>query len=109
MKLDKVIAVRNSKTVYRDSNKCIKTFIQGYSKADIMNEAYNLSLIEETGLNTPKLSEVTTVDGKWAIVTEYIKGKTLSQLMSESPDKKEEYMHFLLNYRYPYIKKAVLC
>lgn len=96
MKLDRVIAVRNTKTIYRDSDKCIKTFLSGYSKADILNEAYNLALIEETGLNTPKLIEVTRIDGKWSIVTEYIKGKTLSQLMKESPEKKEDYLRLFV-------------
>ncbi|MBE6574276.1 MAG: aminoglycoside phosphotransferase [Ruminococcaceae bacterium] len=92
MKLDRIIAVRNTKTVYRDSDKCIKSFISGYSKTDILNEAYNLAMIEETGLNTPELIEVTRIDGKWSIVTEFIKGKTLSQLMKEFPDKKDEYL-----------------
>ena len=26
------------------------------------------------------------IDGKWAIVSDYIKGKTLAQLMAEDPD-----------------------
>lgn len=92
MKLDRIIAVRNTKTVYRDSNKCIKSFISGYSKADILNEAYNLAMIEGTGLNTPKLIEVTQIDGKWSIVTEYIKGRTLSELINKNSEKKEEYL-----------------
>ena len=92
MKLDRVISVSNDKIVYRDSNKCIKTFISGYSKADVFNEALNLSRIEETGLNTPKLLEVTTIDGKWAVITEYIRGKTLARLMEEESEKKDEYL-----------------
>lgn len=96
MKLDRVIAVRNSKTIYRDGDKCIKVFDESYSKADVLNEALNQSRIEETGLNIPKILEVTTIDGKWAIVSEYIKGKTLAQLMEEDPDKKEEYIELLV-------------
>ncbi|MBR4881337.1 MAG: phosphotransferase [Clostridia bacterium] len=92
MKLDRVISVSNDKIIYRDSTKCIKTFISGYSKADVLNEALNLSRIEETGLNTPKLLEVTTMDGKWVIVTEYIRGKSLARLMKENPDRKDEYL-----------------
>lgn len=96
MKLDRVIAVRNSKTIYRDGDKCIKVFDESYSKADVLNEALNQSRIEETGLNIPRILEVTTIDGKWAIVSEYIKGKTLAQLMEEDPDKKEEYIELLV-------------
>lgn len=97
MKLDKVIAVRNNKTIFRDGDKCIKVFDENYSKADILNEALNHARIEETGLNVPKIYEVTMIDGKWAIISEYIKGKTLAQLMEENPDKKAEYLELLVD------------
>lgn len=97
MNLDRVIAVRNSKTIYRDGDRCIKVFNAEYSKADVLNEALNQARIEETGLNIPKILEVTMIDGKWAIVSEYIKGKTLAQLMAENPDKKVEYIEYLVD------------
>ncbi|MGN1316512.1 MAG: phosphotransferase family protein [Acutalibacteraceae bacterium] len=97
MKLDRVIAVRNNKTVYRDGDKCVKVFNTDYSKADVLNEALNQARIEETGLNIPKIIEVTMVDGKWAIVSDYIKGKTLQQLMDENEDKKDEYIELLVD------------
>jgi hypothetical protein len=34
MKLDRIIAVRNHKTVYRDGELCMKVFDETYSKAD---------------------------------------------------------------------------
>ncbi len=97
MKLDTVIAVRTGKTVYRDGNDCIKVFDQGYSKADVLNEALNQSRVEETGLNIPKIKEVCTIDGKWAIVSEYIAGKTLAQLMEEQPEKKADYLNLFVD------------
>ena len=97
MNLDRVIAVRNNKTIYRDGDRCIKVFNKEYSKADVLNEALNQARIEETGLNIPKVLEVTMVDGKWAIVSEYIKGKTLAQLIEEDADKKEEYINLLVD------------
>ena len=97
MRFDNVLAVRNEKTVYRDADRCIKTFVSGYSKSDVFNEALNLTRIEETGLNTPKLIEVTEIEGQWAIVTEYIKGKTLSELMDEEPERKKEYMELFVD------------
>ena len=92
MKLEKVIAVRNSKTIYRDGGLVIKVFDEGYSKADILNEALNIARVEETGLPIPALEEVTKIDGKWAIVTDYAEGKTIAQLMAENPEKKDEYL-----------------
>lgn len=97
MKLDRVIAVRTGKTVYRDDDKTIKVFDADYSKADILNEALNQARVEETGLNVPKVLEVTKIDGKWAIVTEYIEGKTLSQLMDENPEKFDEYLEMFVD------------
>lgn len=97
MKLDKIIAVRNTKTIYRDGDKCIKIFNEDYSKADVLNEALNQARIEETGLNIPKIHEVTTIDGKWAIVSDYIEGKTLAELMAENEDKTEEYINLLVD------------
>ncbi len=96
MNLDRVIAVRNNKTVYRDGDRCIKVFDASYSKADVLNEALNQARIEETGLKIPKILEVTMIDGKWAIVSEYIKGKTLARIMEEDPDNKEKYVNLLV-------------
>ena len=97
MNLDRVIAVRNNKTIYRDGDRCVKVFNAEYSKADVLNEALNQARIEETGLNIPKVLEVTMIDGKWAIVSEFIKGKTLAQLMEEDTDKKNEYIELLVD------------
>ena len=97
MKLDRIIAVRNNKTVYRDGELCMKVFDTNYSKADVLNEALNQARVEETGLNIPKIHEVTVIDGKWTIVSDYIKGKTLQQLMDEHPEKKDEYLNLFVD------------
>ena len=92
MNLERVIAVRTGKTIYRDGDQVIKVFDKDYSKADVLNEALNQARIEGTDLNVPKILQVTMIDGKWAIVSEYIKGKTLAALMKENPDKYDEYL-----------------
>ena len=96
MKLD-VITVSHNKTLYRDGDRCVKVFDSNYSKADVLNEALNQARIEETGLNINKIIEVTMVDGKWAIVSDFIEGKTLAQLMEENPEKKAEYIELLVD------------
>ena len=83
MKLDTIVAVRKDKTIYRDGNHCIKLFNTDFSKADVLNEALNHARIEETGLNVPRLEEVTRIDGKWAIILQFIPGKTLEELMAD--------------------------
>ena len=97
MNFENVIATRKNKTIYRDGDRCIKLFSEDFSKADVLNEALNQARIETTGLHIPKILEVTTIDGKWAIISEYIAGKTLAQLMEEHPEKKEEYLEFFVD------------
>ena len=65
MNQDRVIAVRNAKTIYRDGDRCLKVFNAEYSKADVLNEALNQARIEETGLHIPKVLEVTAQPYRW--------------------------------------------
>jgi RIO-like serine/threonine protein kinase len=97
MKFDRVIAVRTNKTVYRSGDEAVKVFDEEYSKSDVLNEALNQARIEETGLNIPKIKEVTKIEGKWAIISDFIKGKTLAQLMEENPDKYDEYLEMFVD------------
>ena len=97
MNMDRIIAVRNNKTIYRDGDRILKVFDENYSKADVLNEALNQARVEETGLHIPKILEVTMMEGKWTIVSEYISGKTLAQLMEENPEKKDEYLNLFVD------------
>lgn len=87
-----VIARRENKVIYRYDKFAVKLFDESFSKADILNEALNHARVEETGLRIPALEEVEKIDGKWAIVTTFIEGRTLAELMRENPEKTEEYM-----------------
>ena len=91
------LAQRSKKAIYRDGDTVLKVFDSDFSKADILNEALNQARIEETGLNVPKLLEVSKIDGKWAIRLEYIPGKTLQQLMEENPEKIDEYLKLFVS------------
>ena len=97
MKLKNVLAERKNKVIYKDGNFAVKVFDESFPKSDILNEALNQARVEETGLNIPKIEEVKKIDGKWAIISDYIEGKTLEQLMDENPDKIDEYMDLFVN------------
>ena len=97
MKLDNVIAKRAEKTVYRDGDLAIKLFESSFSKANVLNEALNQARVEETGLNIPKVNEVCKADGKWAIVSDFIEGETLSSLMEKHPEKEDEYLELFVD------------
>lgn len=97
MKFEKIIAERPTKTVYRDNGRTIKLFIENYSKSDILNEAVNQARVEETSLNVPKLLEVTKLENRWALISEYIEGIPLDKLMEEHPEKEDEYLELFVN------------
>ena len=65
---------REDKQIFRDGDLLIKRFDANYSKADILNEALNHARVEETDLHIPKIRSIEVVDGKWAIVLDYIDG-----------------------------------
>ena len=97
MNLEQVVAKRKSKTIYRDGNELVKLFDETYSVANVLNEALNQARIEETGLNIPRLQEVSKIDGKWSISMDFIEGKTLEQLISENPGKIDEYLNVFVD------------
>ena len=95
--MKEIIATRSNKVIYRDGDTCYKVFNEDFSKADILNEALNQARIEGTDLNIPKIKAVTIVDGKWAILYEFVEGKTLAQLMEEHPENMDEYLNLLVD------------
>ena len=97
MNLDNVIAERKNKVIYRDGDKCVKVFNHSFGKADILNEALNQARVEDVGLNVPKILEVTTIDGKWAIISEFIEGETLSHLMRDNPENTDKYLEMMVD------------
>ena len=106
--LDNPIAERKTKTVYKDSDKTIKLFVENYSKADILNEALNQARVEEgTALNVPKLLEVTKIDGRWGLVSEHIEGIPLNKLMEEHPEKEEEYLNLFVDTQMKILSNSV--
>ena len=93
MELYNKIASRKNKDIYVEDGKVIKLFVPSHPKSNILNEALNQARVDESSnLNIPKLYEVKKYNDRWAIVTEYIDGKTISELMQENPDRFDEYL-----------------
>jgi len=98
---------RADKKIYRDGDKLIKVFDANFSKANILNEALNHARVEETDLNVPKLQAVQVVDGKWAIILDYIEGVTLQELMDKNPAKEDEYLNLFVDLQRTVLSKKV--
>ena len=106
--LNEPIDERKTKTVYKDGNKTIKLFVENYSKAAILNEALIQARVEEnTDLKISKLLEVTKVENRWALVTEYVDGTPLDVLMEQNPEQEEEYLGVFIDMQLEVLSKRV--
>ena len=83
MKLEKSIAKGTNNEVFKSGDLAVKVFNDNYPKADVLSEALIVARVEDTGLNIPKIKEVSVIDGKWAIAMDYVEGKTLADMMKE--------------------------
>ena len=92
-----IIAKRNNKTVYREGNRKIKVYNSDFSKVDVLNSALNQAKIEKTGIKMPKLLEITTKNGNWIVVSEFVEGTPLDVLMNEHPEKEDEYLEMFVD------------
>ena len=63
MKLEKknLIVERPYKSVYKTEEGIVKIFATDHPKSAVFNEALNTVKVEETGLDIPKLKEVTQI------------------------------------------------
>lgn len=82
MNLDRIIAVRNDKTVYRDGERCIKVF-RHRPASEVFHEARNQSALRQAGIAVPEVLAVTPVEGRWALLYRYVQGNTLSALLAD--------------------------
>lgn len=92
MEAEKILLERPNKKIYKSGKFVVKEFDSDFSKSDILNEALNQARVEETGLKIPQLEEVKKIDGKWAIVLDYIEGKTFAEIIKNDRANLEMYM-----------------
>lgn len=103
----KLIFSREDKKIYRNGDELIKVFESNYSKANILNEALNHARVEETDLNVPKIRSIEVVDGRWAIILDYIDGVTLQSLMDAHPEKEDEYLNLFVDLQMSVLSRKV--
>ena len=80
-----IIVEHANKTVYRVDDEVVKLFKPGHAKAELFNEAWIHAHVETAGIPVPEVRAVRCLDGRWALVQEYIEGQTLQQMMDEKP------------------------
>ena len=72
-----------------------KLFHKSYSPYQVYREAMLQCKAAEAGINVPKIHGVIEVDDRLAILSDYIEGDTVAELMEEFPAKKDKYLSLL--------------
>ncbi|MDO5518867.1 MAG: phosphotransferase [bacterium] len=97
MELTNLIATGKSSKVYRCGDQAVKVFNPNVSKVDVLLEALNTARVEETGLALPGITQVTMIEGQWAIVMNYVEGETLASLMEKDPANMDKYINQMVD------------
>lgn len=88
-----LIVERGNKKVYDLGDKIAKVFNDAKPVSDVFNEALNLARVNECGIVSPQVLEVSHVEGEgWGILTSKVPGVTLADKMAADPSKFYEYL-----------------
>ncbi|WP_124101040.1 aminoglycoside phosphotransferase [Ruminococcus sp. Marseille-P6503] len=97
MELKNFIVSSELYDVYESDGLAVRIYKKPEYKEKCLYAALTHARVETTMVNSsikmPVLHEVSLIDGKWAITMDWIKGKTLEQLMDENPDKMDTYLN----------------
>lgn len=102
MELKNLIASKEIYDVYEGDGVAVRVYKDEKYKEKCLYAALTHARVETVmkhveSIKMPVLREVSLIDGKWAITMDWIKGKTLGQLIDENPDKAEFYIGKLVD------------
>ena len=92
MNLSNPIAKGNTAEIYLHENKIIKVFKDYLPETEAIKEANKQQFAYSCGLSVPQVLDVTKIDGKQAIIMEYMNGKTLGELFLENKEQEDYYL-----------------
>lgn len=92
MILENPIAIGNTAKIYLDKNKIIKVFNDYLPETEAWYEAKKQKFAYSCRLPVPQVLDITQIDGKQAIIMEYIQGRTLGDLLLENLEQAEYYL-----------------
>ncbi len=93
MNLGNPIARGNTAKIYLLDNKIVKVFNDYLPNTESINEANKQKYAYSCGLPVPKIFDVTKINGKQAIIMEYVKGITLGDLFLENKERAGYYLN----------------
>ncbi|MDR2599534.1 MAG: aminoglycoside phosphotransferase family protein [Oscillospiraceae bacterium] len=87
------IAEGNTADIYLHNGKIIKLFKSFLPDLEAENEASKQIFAYSKSLSVPRVYEVSIINGKQAIIMEYVKGKTIGSIILNDRTKAEQYMN----------------
>ncbi|THE09759.1 aminoglycoside phosphotransferase family protein [Bacillus timonensis] len=93
MILGNPIAKGNTANIYLSDNKIVKVFNDILPDTESINEANKQKYAYSCGLPVPEILDVTKINGKQAIIMQYIKGETLGDLLIKHKEQAEHYLN----------------
>lgn len=97
MNLGTPIATGNTAQIFLFENKIAKVFNDFLPDTESSYEANKQKFAHSCGLSVPEVFDVTTIDGKQAIIMEFVKGKTIGDILTENMEQAEYYMNISID------------
>lgn len=99
MKLTKPVSDSEKVQVFKCDGKCVKVFKDpNEPKSVALYEALTHTRVEETGYTKmPAFEEITKIDGKTAIIYDWIEGKTMAEMLDENPADADKYIEQMVD------------
>lgn len=92
MNLGTPIAIGNTAKIYLYNNRIYKVFNDYLPESASFIESEKHKFAYSCGLSVPKIIDVTKIDGKQTIIMEFIKGRTIGDILSGYPEQAEYYL-----------------
>ncbi|MBE7150347.1 aminoglycoside phosphotransferase family protein [Bacillus mycoides] len=92
MNLGNPIAKGNTAEIYLCDNKVVKLFKEYFPNTESLYEAQKQKYAYSCGLHVPKVFEVTEIQGRQAIIMEYVEGESVGELLLNNLSKAEHYI-----------------
>jgi len=92
MYLGSPIAKGNTAKIYLYEGKVVKVFNEDLPDSESQNEAFKQRYAYSCGLSVPKILDITIIEGKQALVMEYVNGTTIGDLLFNNKDQAKYYL-----------------
>lgn len=93
MNLGTPIAIGNTANIYLYNDRVYKVFNDYLPETASFIESEKHKYAYSCGLSVPKIIDVTKIDGKQTIIMEFIRGRTIGDLLSENLELAEYYLN----------------